>query len=232
MAPVLAVVLLVEYAVLRLLHRADLRVPASRPLPEDAPSHARTPLVALLLMLAGFAALSPLGVDPFWVSGATAAALTGWALHHGLIDLRRATRAAHPGFAVFVLCLGVVVAALATGPLGTLVAEVLPTSTSFPGMLAIALLATVLANLLTNLSATLLLVPLLAPLGTPGVLAALIGLNVGSGLTYTGSLANLLWRRSLGRLGVDPGLADFHRVSLVATPLSLLAAVTTLWLTL
>ena len=87
-----------------------------------------------------------------------------------------------------------------------------------------------LANLLTNLSATLLLVPLLEPLGTTAILAALIGLNVGSGLTYTGSLANLLWRRALVRHGVHPSLGDFHRVSLVATPLSLVAAVTTLWL--
>jgi len=64
---------------------------------------------------------------------------------------------------------------------------------------AVALLATLLANLLTNLSATLLLVPMLAPLGTTAVLAALLGLNIGSGLTYTGSLANLLWRRTLVR---------------------------------
>ena len=64
-----------------------------------------------------------------------------------------------------------------------------------------------LANLLTNLSATLLLLPLLAPLGGTAVLAALIGLNVGSGLTYTGSLANLLWRRSLDRLGLPPSSA-------------------------
>jgi arsenical pump membrane protein len=131
---------------------------------------------------------------------------------------------------VFVLCLGVVVAAHADGPLGDLVADVLPASTSYPALLGIAVLATVLANLLTNLSATLLVVPLLAPLGTPAVLAALIGLNVGSGLTYTGSLANLLWRRSLVRRGVHPSLRDFHRVSLLATPLSLVAAVTTLWI--
>ena len=60
------------------------------------------------------------------------------------------------------------------------------------------------------------------------VLAALLGLNSGSGLTYTGSLATLLWRRGLVRQGVRPGMWGFHRVSLVATPLSLLAAVSVL----
>jgi arsenical pump membrane protein len=122
----------------------------------------------------------------------------------------------------------VVVAAISEGFLGRAVAEVLPDSTSYAALLLVAVVATVLANLLTNLSATLLVVPLLAPLGTPAVLAALLGLNIGSGLTYTGSLANLLWRRGLVRQGVHPTLAGFHRVSLVATPLSLLAAVTVL----
>ena len=64
-----------------------------------------------------------------------------------------------------------------------------------------------LADLVTNLSATLLLVPLLVPLGGTAILAALIGLNVGSGLTWTGSLANLLWRRGLDRLELPPSSA-------------------------
>lgn len=128
------------------------------------------------------------------------------------------------------LGLGVVVAALSTGFLGDRVADLLPGSTSYGALLVIAVVATVLANLLTNLSATLLVVPLLAPLGAPAVLAALLGLNIGSGLTYTGSLANLLWRRALVRLGEPPSLGEFHRLSLVATPLTLVAAVSMLTL--
>jgi arsenical pump membrane protein len=108
------------------------------------------------------------------------------------------------------------------------VGDLLPTSTGYVGLLEIAVLATVLANVLTNLSATLLLLPLLAPLGDTAVLAALMGLNIGSGLSYTGSLANLLWRRGLVRLGHPPSLRSFHRVSLVATPLTLVAAVSVL----
>jgi arsenical pump membrane protein len=60
------------------------------------------------------------------------------------------------------------------------------------------------------------------------VLAALLGLNIGSGLTYTGSLANLLWRRTLVRHGRQPTMGEFHRVSLLVTPVSLLGAVTAL----
>ena len=61
------------------------------------------------------------------------------------------------------------------------------------------------------------------------MLAALLGLNIGSGLTWTGSLANLLWRRTLRRHDATPGNAAFHRVSLALTPISLLAAVLVLW---
>ncbi|GAA2142276.1 ArsB/NhaD family transporter [Nocardioides koreensis] len=231
MAPVLAVVLVVEYAVLRLLFRGDLaeRAPApAAPPVTHAPAVPRVPLVAVLVMLAGFAALSPLGVEPFWVSGAVAVVLVAWARRRRFVTVREAVHAAHPSFAVFVLCLGVVVAALAVGFLGDAVARLLPDSTSYGALLVVAVVATVLANLLTNLSATLLVVPLLGPLGTPAVLAALLGLNIGSGLSYTGSLANLLWRRSLVRQGDPPDMRDFHRVSLVATPLALVAAVSAL----
>lgn len=58
----------------------------------------------------------------------------------------------------------------------------------------------------------------------------MLGLDIGSGLTYTGSLANLLWRRGLVRVGDRPSLRDFHRVSLLVTPPSLLAAVAVLTL--
>ncbi|GAA1157252.1 SLC13 family permease [Nocardioides aquiterrae] len=228
MAPVLLAVLAVEYVVLRLLFRRELAAPV-RPAGHDPdPALEPVPLVVVGLMLAGFAIGSPLGVEPCWISLVAAVALVGWARHRGLVSLREAGHAAHPAFAVFVLCLGVVVAALSAGFLGDVVAHVLPTGTGFVDLLAIAVLATVLANLLTNLSATLLLVPMLAPLGDTAILAALLGLNIGSGLTYTGSLANLLWRRTLVRVGTRPSLAGLHRVSLVATPLSLVSAVAVL----
>lgn len=228
MTPVLLVVLVVEYAVLRLLFRRELAAPTEPRAHQAVPPVEPVPVAVVGLMLAGFAVGSPFGVDPCWISAAAAVVLVLWARHRGLVTLGQAAHAAHPAFAVFVLCLGVVVAALSAGFLGDLVTDLLPGGTSWLDLLAVAVLATVLANLLTNLSATLLLVPLLVPLGDTAVLAALLGLNIGSGLTYTGSLANLLWRRTLIRTGSPPSLAGLHRISLVATPLSLLAAVTAL----
>jgi arsenical pump membrane protein len=185
-------------------------------------------VVVVALMLVGFAVLSPWGVAPAWVSSAAALVLVLWAGVRGLVRPRDVARAGHPSFALLVLAIGVAVAAVATGFLGDLVARLVPDGTSFGALLALAVLATLLASLLTNLSATILLVPMVAPLGTTAVLAALLGLNVGSGLTWTGSLANLLWRRTMVSSGRVVTSAAFHRVSLVITPVSLFLGVGTL----
>lgn len=258
MAPVLVVVLVVEWVALRVLFRRELSpATAGRPragavggpgagavgeagADEDggaaalAPPWERVPLVVVALMLAGFAVGSPLGVEPGWVAAVAAVVLVGWAARRGLLTWPEAGRATHPSFALFVLGLGVVVATLTTGPLGDAVGRLLPDPSGAPSwtdLLVVALVATVLANLVTNLSATLLVVPLVAPLGTDAVLAALLGLNIGSGLTYTGSLANLLWRRGLGHSTAAPSMRTFHAWSLTTTPVVLLAAVTALALT-
>ena len=230
MAPVLVAVLVVEYVVLRFVFRRELSARPGDGGDVDSPAVALFPVVVVALMLAGFAASSPFGVEPFVVSTVAAVVLVLWARHRGLLGVRDVAHAAHPGFACFVLALGVVVAAISEGFLGDLVSRVLPDSTGLVDLALVAVLATVLANLLTNLSATLLLVPLLASLGDTAVLAALLGLNIGAGLTYGGSLANLLWARHLGRYGEHPDLWRFHRVSLAVTPVSLAAAVTVLWL--
>ena len=230
MAPVLGVVLVVEYVGLRLLFRREL-TGAPRPDHDALQPLPVFPLVIVGLMLVGFAAVSPFGGQPWWVSATAAAVLAVWGYRHGLLGVHDLVRSAHPGFAIWVLSLGVVVAAMSVGFLGEAVGDLLPNSLSLGGIVLIAVIATVLANLVTNLSATLLLVPLVAPLGTTAVLASLLGLNIGSGLTWTGSLANLLWRRTLTRHDAAPGSAAFHRVSLVLTPPALLAAAVTLWLT-
>ncbi|MCD4525560.1 SLC13 family permease [Nocardioides sp. cx-173] len=230
MAPVLAAVLVVEYVALRVVFRRELSTPVSDGGEVGAPAMEPFPVAVVALMLAGFAVTSPLGLEPYAVSSVAALVLVGWGRRRRLVGAREVLRAAHPGFACFVLALGVVVAAISEGFLGDLVARALPSSTTLGALALIAALATVLANLLTNLSATLLLVPLLAPLGDTAVLAALLGLNIGAGLTYSGSLANLLWARHLGRYGERPDLRRFHRVSLALTPLSLAAAVAALWL--
>ena len=70
---------------------------------------------------------------------------------------------------------------------------------------------------------------MVAPLGVTAVLAALVGLGVGSGLTYTGSLANLLWRRSLRRRGGNPSARDFHLLAALVTLPAVVVGVVVLW---
>jgi arsenical pump membrane protein len=229
MAPVWLAVLGVEYAGHRLYFRAELAGGPRDSAPESSTPLPRLPLVVVALMLVGFAAGSPLGIEPFWVAGAAALVLAADAARRGTVRPAALVQATHLSFAVFVLGLGVVVAALGSGPLGRLVDAAVPDGTGLGALLVVALLATVLANLVNNLPATLLLVPLVAPLGPTAVLAALVGLNVGSGLTYPGSLANLLWRRSMTRLGQQPSARDFHRLAGLITPPAVLLAVLVLW---
>jgi arsenical pump membrane protein len=238
MAPAWLAVVAVEYAGHRLFYARVLR---GAPVPTPADTRPRPmprfPLVVVGLMLAGFAATSVVGIGAAWgaawVAVATALVLTVHAVATGRgargAALRRAVHSAHLGFATFVLGLGVVVDALTRGGLGDLVGRSLPDGSGLVDLLLLALVATTLANLLNNLPATLLLVPLVAPLGTVAVLATLVGLNVGSSLTWTGSLANLLWRRTLSRAGVPPSGRDFHAIALLTVPMGVVVGVVAVW---
>lgn len=229
MAPVWLVAIGVEYVGHRVFFRHDLVAIPGRADAPAAPRMPRFPLLVVAAMLVGFAVGSPLGVEPAWVAGAAALVLAVHALARRRTTVRAVLHATHLSFAVFVLGLGVVVAALAAGELGRLVTGLVPDGDGLVDLLLLALIATVLANGVNNLPATLLLVPLVAPLGTTAVLAALVGLNVGSGLTYPGSLANLLWRRTMLRHGERPSGVEFHRLSLLVTPPAVAACVVTLW---
>ena len=70
------------------------------------------PLVVVGLMLVAFAALSPLGVAPAWVACVAATVIRGHALARRRVLPWAVVRSAHVSFAVFLLCLGVVVAGL------------------------------------------------------------------------------------------------------------------------
>ncbi|HEU4973658.1 MAG TPA: ArsB/NhaD family transporter [Baekduia sp.] len=148
---------------------------------------------------------------------------------------RRATtapivaRAADPAFLAFVVGLGVIVAAASVQGLADGVRAVLPDGDALPSLLLIAAVAAVLANAINNIPATLVLVPVLAPGGPALVLAALIGLDVGPNLTYTGSLATLLWRRVLRHDRHDVAAATFVRVGAAVVPAAVAVATTALW---
>ena len=229
MAPVWLVTLLVEYAAHRFWLRDQLvRVGASRGRHREVAAVPRAPVFVVIAMLAGFAIGSPLGVDPAWVAGSAALVLGACALVRGELGPRRLAQSSHVPFALYVLCLGVVVATLGRGPAGDVLATLVPAGDGIAALLAIALLGGVLANLVNNLPATLLLVPLVAPLGVLPVLAMLVGVNLGSSMTWSGSLANLLWRRTVIRSGGVVLARDFYGMSLLATPLSIALGVITL----
>jgi arsenical pump membrane protein len=219
----------VEYAVFGRFFASDLGPQGRR---EAAAEDAGLPVftVAVVgLTLAGFVVASAVGVSPAWAALAGAAVLAGRALVR-----RRATplgllRAADLPFGVFVLGLGIVVAAVVSNGLGTALRPLLPAGTSLPALLAIAALAAALANVCNNLPAVLVLLPLTAPAGAAAVLAVLLGVNIGPNLTYTGSLATLLWRRTLRRHGSAPDLGEFTRLGLLTVPAGLVLAVLALW---
>jgi len=225
MAPVWVLTLVVEYAVHAAWFRGDLRQPAGgRDAAEPAPLP-RTPLVVVTLMLAGFGVGSLVGVDPAWVAGAAAVVLGADALRRRAIAPGRLLRSTHGSFAVFVLSLGVVVAVLGRGWLGDRLADWVPGETGLAALLLVAALGAGLANVVNNLPATLLLVPLVVPHGTTAALSALIGINLGSSMTWSGSLANLLWRRTVLHSGGTVDSRDFHVAGLLATPVAVVVGV-------
>jgi arsenical pump membrane protein len=181
------------------------------------------------LTLAGFVVASAAGVSPAWSALAGATVLAGRGLARRRTTPFDLLRAADLPFAVFVLGLGIVVAAVVGNGLGTALRPLLPTGTSLPALLAIAVLAAALANVGNNLPAVLVLLPLTAPSGAGAVLAVLLGVNIGPNLTYTGSLATLLWRRTLRHHGSAPDLGEFTRLGLLTVPAGLVLAVLALW---
>ena len=223
-----------EYAVFSRFFAADLSI-RPRPDPDQRDNDAGLPvftLAVVALTLAGFAGASAAGVNPAWAALAGAAVLAARALARHRVAPVALVRAADVPFLVFVLGLGIVVKAVVSNGLGAALAPLLPGGTSLPALLATAALAAALANVCNNLPAVLVLLPLAAPSGAGAVLAVLLGVNIGPNLSYTGSLATLLWRRILQRHGSAPDLGEFTRLGLLTVPAGLLVAVLALWVSL
>jgi len=186
-------------------------------------------VVVVALTLAGFAGASAAGINPAWAAFAGAVVLAVRALARRRVAPADLVRAADLPFLVFVLSLGIVVKAVTDNGLGQALAPLLPGGTSLPALLATAALAAALANVCNNLPAVLVLLPLAAPSGAGAVLAVLLGVNIGPNLTYTGSLATLLWRRILAHHGSSPDLGEFTRLGLLTVPAGLVIGVLALW---
>jgi arsenical pump membrane protein len=228
----------VEYAIFRWLFARKL---SAVPEADEVPARADVPvfvLVVLALTLIGFAATSLAGIPPVWAAcvGALVLAVRGLAQRRTTVS--GVLRAVNLPFLTFVLALGVVVRAVMVNGLDAGMRHVLPGGSSLPSLIVLAGIAVVLANVVNNLPAVLVMLPLVAPVGAAAVLAVLIGVNVGSNLSYVGSLANLLWRKVLHRYGghdahadsgVGAGFGEFTRVGICTVPLTLVVAVVALW---
>lgn len=219
----------VEFVLLRWLFRSDLAIEPTQP---DAAEPVSVPvfvLVVLALTLVGFAITSLLGHSPAWAALAGATVLGVRALVRRDTTITRIAAAVDAPFLAFVLCLGVVVDAVMLHGLDSAMRDVLPAGNTLPALLGVAAVAAVLSNLVNNLPAVLVMLPLVATSGPAAVLAVLIGVNIGPNLTYVGSLANLLWR-GVVRREMPAGFGEFTRIGVCTVPLTLLASVTALWL--
>jgi arsenical pump membrane protein len=217
-----AVAIAIEWVALRWAFAGDLETRAATVPEEPVPPLPRAPLGVLAFTLAGFVAAGPLGLDEAWPAAAGALAMvafegTSW-------------RALDLPLLGFVLGLGLIVRAVAGHGFGDLVDGLLPGGAGLPALLGAAGLAALLANLLNNLPALLVLLPTAAASGSATVLAVLIGVNAGPNLTYTGSLATLLWRRVLRERDAVPPLGEFVKLGALTVPPILAGATFALWL--
>ena len=200
----------------------------------DAPGVPAFSLAVLGATLGGFAVASAAGANPAWAALGGALVLAVRALARRETTPAGIARSADVPFLLFVLALGIVVAAVVDNGLQAALRPMLPSGSSLLALLAVAALAAALAATVNNLPAVLVLLPLVAaPGGGPGaVLAVLIGVNIGPNLTYTGSLATLLWRRVLRESDADVALGEFTRLGVAAVVPALLLCVFCLWLSL
>jgi arsenical pump membrane protein len=215
----------VEWGAFRWRYATELSVRGT-PLERDADPLPRAPLAVLAFTLAGFVAAGPLGLDAAWPAAAGALAMIA-TQRPGVRALARAVDLPLLGF---VLGLGLIVSAVAGHGLGDLVDDVLPGGTGLLALLGATAIAALLANLLNNVPALLVLLPAAAAAGPATVLAVLIGVNAGPNLTYTGSLATLLWRRVLRERDAEPALGEFTRLGALTVPPILIGATFALWL--
>ena len=215
------VAIAIEWAVLARAFRSQLGVPR-HPRTAEAPTDPPVFALAVLgLTLVGFTV-----VEPVWAAVAGALVLAV----RERPSPRELAGAAEPGFLVFVLGLGVVVAAASDHGLRDAVDSLIPHGAGLPALITIAVLAAVVANLVNNLPATLIMLPAVAAGGAGPVLAMLVGVNVGPNLSYVGSLATLLWRRVMHAHDEPTDIRAFTVLGIRTVPAILLAATVSLWL--
>jgi arsenical pump membrane protein len=218
-----------EYMVFRRFFAADLNASAAVPAVSGPVAVPWFALAAVAATLVGFVVTSAAGVNPAWAAACRAVALAVRAAFRRRTTVRGIVGAADPAFLVFVLALANLVRAVIDDGLDDALGRWAPAATGLGALLAIAALAAVLANVMNNLPAVLVLLPMTAATGPAAVLALLVGVNIGPNLTYTGSLATLLWRRIVHQHDHEMALAEFSLLGLLIAPTALIAAVIALW---
>ncbi len=220
------VAIAIEWVVLARAFRGELGGGRDRNPARTAEAPTDPPVFALAVM--GLTLVGFMVVEPVWagVAGALVLAVRERPSPRDLVA------AAEPGFLVFVLGLGVVVAAASDHGLRDAVDSLIPHGAGLPALIAIAVLAAVVANLVNNLPATLIMLPAVAAAGAGPVLAMLVGVNVGPNLSYVGSLATLLWRRVMHAHDEPTDIRKFTVLGLSTVPAILVAATVGLWLAL
>jgi arsenical pump membrane protein len=188
--------------------------------------------LGLVALLVAFFVGSVVDIAPSAIAAAGAAVLAIAARVQRRTNPKALVRAASPAFIVFVGALGVVVTAATRHGLAHAVGNALPAGSGFASLLGVTVVAALLANAVNNLPATLVLLSALPAGAAAPLLAALIGVNVGPNLTYTGSLATLLWRKSVRADAAEPSRRTFFTAAMLTTPLALFGAVCGLWIAL
>ncbi|MGI4790943.1 MAG: arsenic transporter [Janthinobacterium lividum] len=234
------VALLLNYALFRRLFRSELPVKFSSEALPDAKSlvpdqgYFRAAIWVLGLVLVGYFAAPFVHIPPYAVGFAGCVGLSIFGIKSRRVDLGLAREISWPVFP-FVVGLFVVIGGVENLGLTDRIALSLSLLNKHPllGLLAVSGGAGAASNIVNNIPAALLARSVLeqAHSGTPLVYGTLLGTNIGPNITLSGSLATLLVLTAARKKGEDIGALSFLKIGLLVTPLVLLAATLTLWLT-
>ncbi|MDE1174290.1 MAG: arsenic transporter [Parvibaculaceae bacterium] len=201
----------------------QLRVP--REAIRDAATF-RAGWAVLVLLLAGFFLLEPLGIPVSAVAAAGAALLILIAARGHIISTRKVLRGAPWQIVIFSLGMYLVVYGLRNAGLTSHLSALLDLTARggvWGAAFGTGIIAAVLSSVMNNLPTVLVGALSIAPAHASGavrdamIYANVIGCDLGPKLTPIGSLATLLWLHVLGQKGIRIGWGYYFRVGVTLT---------------
>ncbi|MVW80103.1 arsenic transporter [Bordetella sp. 02P26C-1] len=186
----------------------------------------RVGMAVLILLLAGFFILEPMGIPVSAIAAAGAAVLLLVAGQQHIIGTRRVMREAPWHIVVFSLGMYLVVYGLRNAGLTaylTQALEMFAQAGLWAASLGTGLVMAILASILNNLPAVLVGALAIADTSTTEVIrdamiyANVIGTDLGPKITPIGSLATLLWLHILARKGLRITWGYYFKVGIVLT---------------